>query len=96
MLLFDVLPGKKLALPLQIYGVNALTVFVMSGLLGRLMAEIKIGSKPAVSLKTWLYENLFLSWLTDKNASLAYAVTWVLGWFLVLAFMYKKKWIVKI
>lgn len=95
-LLFDVLPWKRLAVPLQIYGVNALTVFIMSGLVGRLLAIIKVGSDPPVSLKGWIYTNLFHSWLSDKNASLAYAVVWVLGWFVVLAIMYRKNWIIKV
>jgi predicted acyltransferase len=94
-LLFDVRAWKRLALPLQIYGVNALTVFVMSGLVGRLLVEIKVGQE-SISLKTWLYENLFHSWLADKNASLAYAITWVLCWFVVLAIMYRKHWIIKV
>ena len=94
--LFDFLKLEWIALPLRIYGVNALTVFVLSGLLGRLIIEIKVGADNPVSLKTWIYENLFLSWLTDNNASLAYAITWVLCWFVVLALMYRKNWIVKV
>ena len=94
-LLFDVLPWRQLALPLQIYGVNALTVFVMSGLVGRLLVEIKVGAE-SVPLKSWLYENLLRSWFADKNASLAYAIGWVLCWFVVLAIMYRKNWIIKV
>lgn len=95
-LVFDVLQWKRLAVPFQIYGVNALTVFVLSGLLGRTLVEIKVGSDPPQTLKTWLYETLFHSWLSDKNASLAYAVTWVLAWFVVLTIMYRKQWIIKV
>ena len=94
--LFDVMRWKRLAIPLQIYGVNALTVFVLSGLVGRLLSEIKVGSNSPVPFKSWLYENLFHSWLADKNASLAYSVAWVLGWFVVLAIMYRRKWIIKV
>lgn len=95
-LLFDVLPWKRLAVPLQIYGVNALTVFVLSGLLGRLLVEIKVGGNPAISIKSWLYQNLFRSWLADKDASLAYAVAWVMAWFVVLTIMYRKNWVIKV
>lgn len=94
-LVFDVLALKKLALPLQIYGVNALTVFVMSSLVGQLLYKIKVGDS-AIPLKSWLYQNLFQSWLADKNASLAYAIVWVLCWFAVLAVMYRKNWIIKV
>ncbi len=94
--LFDVLSWKRLAVPLQIYGVNAIIVFMLSGLLGRLLVEIKVNSEPPLALKTWLYQTLFQSWLADKNASLAYAVTWVLSWFVVLTIMYRKNWIIKV
>lgn len=94
--LFDVLQLRRLALPLQVYGVNALTVFVMSGLMGRTLVELQVGTDPPVTLKTWLYETLFYSWLTDKNASLAYAIAWIVAWFVVLAIMYRKGWILKV
>jgi predicted acyltransferase len=94
-LLFDGLSLRRLARPLQIYGVNALTVFVLSGLLGRLLVQIQVGS-PAVPLKSWLYENLFRAWLVDKNASLAYAISWVLCWLVLLTIMYRKNWIIKV
>ena len=94
-LVFDVLALKKLALPLQVYGVNALTVFVMSSLVGQLLYKIKVGDA-GIPLKSWLYQNLFQSWLADKNASLAYAIVWVLCWFAVLAVMYRKNWIIKV
>ncbi|MEM8946337.1 MAG: heparan-alpha-glucosaminide N-acetyltransferase domain-containing protein [Planctomycetota bacterium] len=95
-LVFDVLPWQRLATPLQIYGVNALTVFVMSSLVGQLLVKIKVGANPPIALKTWLYDHLFLSWLTGKNASLAYSVAWVLCWFVVLTIMYRKHWITKV
>lgn len=94
--LFDLLPFKKLAIPLQIYGVNALTVFVMSSLVGQLLVKIRVGGESGIMLKSWLYQNLFQSWLADKNASLAYAIVWVLCWFVVLAIMYRKNWIIKV
>ena len=95
-MLFDLMKLQRLALPLRVYGVNALTVFVLSGLLGRLIIEIKVGGDKSMALKTWIYQNLFQSWLSDKDASLAYAITWVLCWFVVLALMYRKNWIVKV
>ncbi len=95
-LLFDMLRWQPLAQPLVIYGVNAITVFVLSGVVARLLAVIKIGGEESISLKTWLYDNLFLSWLTGENASLAYAVVWCLAWLVVLTFMYRRNWIIKV
>ncbi len=93
---FDIMHFQRLAIPLQIYGVNALTVFVMSSLVGQLLVKIRVGGESGLTIKSWLYQNLFQSWLADKNASLAYAIVWVLCWFVVLAIMYRKNWIIKV
>jgi predicted acyltransferase len=71
-----------------IYGVNAIAVYVGSGALARTLAVVDIGGVP---LKQVIYQALFLSWLPPQVASLAYALTWVAGWFLVLAWMYRRK-----
>lgn len=93
---FDVLPWRRLAVPLQIYGVNALTVFVMSSLVGTMLVKISVGGESKLPLKTWIYQNLFQSWLDGKNASLGYSIAWVLCWFVVLAVMYRKNLIIKV
>ena len=77
-----------------VYGVNAMTVFFGSGLIPRLLNDIKIGEKGS---KQWLYENLILPHFAEKsNASLAAALTFALIWFVVLWIMWKKKVIIKV
>jgi predicted acyltransferase len=71
-----------------IYGVNAIAVYVGSGALARTLALVEIGGVPA---KQVIYQALFLAWLPPHAASLIYALTWVAGWFLVLAWMYRRK-----
>jgi predicted acyltransferase len=39
---------------------------------------------------------VFSSWLPPYAASLGYAITWVVGWFLVLAWMYRRRIFIKI
>ncbi|MCI0696814.1 hypothetical protein L0337_33020 [candidate division KSB1 bacterium] len=41
--------------PLVVYGMNAITVFVLSGIVGQLLILGKAGGTPA---KTWIYQNL--------------------------------------
>jgi len=93
----DVKGCRTLVKPLAIYGMNAITVFVLSGVLGRLIVEIKIATAPdkTVVLKTWLYEKLFAPLASPKNASLLWAIMWVLLLYLVAYVMYRKKWFVK-
>jgi predicted acyltransferase len=48
------------------------------------------------NLHLWLHQHLFESWLPPRPASLAYALAFVFFWFLLLAAMRKRRWIVKV
>ena len=95
-LFFDLEGRTRLARPLTIFGVNAITVFVGSGLLARTLAYIEVGAEDGRSLQAHLHQTFFASWLPPYAASLAYAICWVLGWFLVLAWMDRRGWRIKI
>ncbi|MBN1301343.1 MAG: DUF5009 domain-containing protein [Melioribacteraceae bacterium] len=94
----DVLNYKKWAVPFQIYGLNAITVFFLSGIIGRAMYLIKFtrsdGSE--ISLKSLIYKNIFVSWLEPINASLAFALTYVALWYLLVWFLYKRSIFIKV
>jgi len=107
--LVDVQGWRKWAKPFAIYGMNAITVFVLAGILGRISLEIKVpnGSGDAVALKTFLYDKLCKRWerpdtapffsflAAPNNASLLWAIIYVLLLYLVAYGMYRKKWFVK-
>ena len=94
----DVHGKKSWTFPLVVYGRNAITVFVMSGVLGRLLVLVHLpgGAGRPQALKTWIFQNIFLSWLPPVYASLAYALAWVGGWYLVLLWMYKRNLFLKV
>ncbi|MBI2417546.1 MAG: DUF5009 domain-containing protein [Ignavibacteriales bacterium] len=97
--LVDIKGYQKWAKPFIIYGTNAITVFVLSGLLAKLMNIIKfnVGSQgEAVALKTIIYDNLYLSWLSPYNASFAFAITYILFWLGIMTIFYKKGIFIKI
>lgn len=97
--LVDVVGYKKWAQPFIIYGTNAITVFVLSGLLAKLLVLIKlpVGSMgEAVSLKGIIYDNLYLSVFSPLNASLAFALSYILFWLGVMYIFYKKGIFIKI
>lgn len=72
--------------PLIDFGVNAIFVFVASGVVGRLL--IMLPSPTAdTALKTWLYEQIAATGIGSRNASLAFAIATVLAWWGVLALM---------
>jgi len=105
----DVKGCRTFVKPFAIYGMNAITVFVLAGVLGRLSLEIKLAAAggKSVALKTWLYERLcapfagpdtapFFGFLASpKNASLMWALMYVVVLYLVAWVMYRKKWFVK-
>lgn len=90
--LVDVQGWRKWSKPLSVYGMNAITVFVLAGVVGRVSLEIKVGGSP---LKTWLFQNVFENIPDSKLASLSWALTYVLLLYLVAWAMYRKKWFVK-
>ena len=95
--LFDVRGRRRLAQPFVVYGRNAITVFVLSGVLARVLGRVQVQTDGgSVSLQAWIYRELLTTWLTPINASLAYAVLWVLGWYCVLSLMYRRGILIKI
>ncbi len=93
---FDVHQRPRLARPFTIYGVNAITVFVGSGVLARTLGYFKVDPEGIHSLQFFLYQVFFTSWLPPYLASLGYALAWVLGWFAVLALMARRGWVWKV
>lgn len=102
--LIDVSPAgrsiyRKGALPFVAFGVNAITVFFLSGLIPRVMNLIHV-TRPdgtQTGLREYLYRSFIAPPFADpKNASLAGALTFVLIWFVILWVMYRKNIIIKV
>ena len=67
--------------PFVALGVNALALFFLSSLVARLLLVIKVdGASRRVPLHAWLFDHLFAPWATPINASLAYALAYLLLW----------------
>lgn len=83
------------------FGVNAITVFFLSGLIPRIMNLILLpnpdGSEARVSLKEYLYKGFITPLFHDPYmASLAGALTFVSIWAAILWVMYKRRIIIKV
>ncbi|MDA0328426.1 MAG: DUF5009 domain-containing protein [Gemmatimonadetes bacterium] len=63
-----------------VYGMNAIAVFVASGMLSKAMGRVRVGGLDGTSLYNWIFENGFRSWAGDYNGSLAFAMTYVVLW----------------
>lgn len=95
--LIDIRDYRKWARPAVVFGVNAIAVFMLSGLVTRLLIRIHVAGDPdPITLKRWLYETLFASWASPMNASLAFALTYLLLWWALMALLYRRKIFIKI
>lgn len=95
--LIEGLQVRTWSAPFQWYGVNAIFVFVASGLLAKILLRIKWSAgENSYSLWKWLYETLYAAWFPEKIASLFFALTLVAGFGLLLRWMHRKNWILKV
>jgi predicted acyltransferase len=94
LLKYDVWGWRRLARPWEIIGVNAIFVFVASGIVAQAFGHFEIGG---MSIHAWLYSRLFTSWIAEpKLASLAFAIATVACWWLILWAMSRRGWAVRV
>ncbi|HVF21851.1 MAG TPA: DUF5009 domain-containing protein [Pyrinomonadaceae bacterium] len=96
--LIDIHGVRRWAWPFEVFGVNALALFVGSGLMVKLMGLIRLpqGDGTQVSSQGWIFRNLFLSWATPINASLFYAIAFILLWLFLMWLLYRKRIYLKV
>ncbi len=89
---------QAIFLPFTIYGMNALFIFALSGLIAKMLGFIKFTHETdgTTSLKSALYLPLQSLPISPVNASLMFAVLFNLVMFLIAWQMWKKKWFVKV
>jgi predicted acyltransferase len=84
--------------PFVVYGVNPIVAFVGSGVLARLIYtlwHVTYQGKP-VALQDAIYQSVFLPWLPERVASLAFAISFVVLWYGILLVLYRRKIILKV
>ena len=95
--LVDVKGWRRWAQPFAIYGMNAIAVYVLAGVFATLLGRPWLtgaGGK-GLSMKGWVYQNVFAVLGSPRNASLMYALSFVLLLYLVAWVMYRRKWFVR-
>lgn len=97
--LVEVRNWRRWTAPLVRYGMNAIVLFVLAGLVGKLLYLIRwpgAGQGSVVTLKGFLYQACFVPLASPPDASLLFAVAFVLGHLVVAWVMWRRKWFVKI
>jgi predicted acyltransferase len=95
--LIDVRGQKKWAAPLVTYGLNPITAFVGSGAMARILGLIHVPfGGESLSLQQAIYRGAFASWLAPRNASLAYALAFVLLWYGIVRILERRGIILRV
>jgi predicted acyltransferase len=96
--LIDIKKYKGWTKPFVIFGVNALALFVGSGLMAKLFGIIKVNGAEdkTVSLQKWIFDSIFLPLASPINASLMFAVSFILVWLFLMWLLYRKRIYIKI
>jgi len=93
----DVRQTKWWTKPFLVYGSNPITVYFLSELVGKLLYMIIVPSgNEKFPLNTFLFNNFFLSRMEPINASLLWAIVYVLIWLGLMWILYAKKIFIKV
>ena len=85
--------ARALALPLTMFGMNALFLFAFSGLVARILGAVRL--EDGVTPKAALFALFKALPLSPANASLAYAVAFTLAMLAVAAVLWRMRWFIK-
>jgi predicted acyltransferase len=81
-----------------VYGVNPIVAFVGSAVMARCIYSIfKVTYEgKRISLQEGIFRTLFASWLSPINASLAFAIAFVLVWYGILSLLHRRGIVLKV
>jgi predicted acyltransferase len=99
MWVIDVMQVKRWTFPFVVYGINPMLAFLGSGLMARITSSIwtwetAIGTR--TSAQGFVFNNLYASWLPLRDASFAYALSFVALWFVILWGAWKRGFVLKV
>jgi len=93
MLVIEVANLKGWTYFFEVFGRNPLFIYILSGVIVRILSLIRINDQ---SLSGWIYQNVFASVWEAKNASLLFAVSYMLVLWGIGCWMDRKKLYVKV
>ena len=90
--LVDIRGWRRLAYPFVVLGTNAIALFVLSGMIAKVLGYVKFAQPDGTtqSLKGLIYQGLFVPLASPINASLLFAMANLVLLFGVLWVMYKR------
>jgi predicted acyltransferase len=86
--LIDIKGYRRWAKPFEVFGLNAIALYVVADLIAVAIGEINVGG---TSVGGWIYDHVFASWASPVNASLAFAICFVLVCLALMWILYRRK-----
>ena len=96
--MIDIKGYQRWAKPFFIFGTNAIALYVGTTVVGKIfdIAEMSAPNDTTISLQSKVFDIVFVPLASPTNASLLYAIAFVLIWLFLMWLLYRKKIVVKI
>lgn len=99
MWIIDVMQVRRWTFPFVVYGMNPMLAFLGSGLMARITSSIwtwETAAGTRISAQGFVFNTLYASWLPPREASFAYALSFVALWFLILRSAWTRGFVLKV
>lgn len=96
--LIDIKGYEKWAWPFKVFGSNALALFVFTGIFARMISAFRVTGADGqlISIQKWTMQNIYLQIFNPIDASLAFAISFILLWLFLMWLLYRKLIYVKV
>ena len=96
--LIDIKGYKAWAKPFVIFGVNALALFVFTGFFARMIAAYRVTGPDGqlISVQRWVMNHIYLPIFQPIDASLAFAISFILLWLFLMWLLFRKRIYIKV
>jgi predicted acyltransferase len=96
--LVEIKRWRRWATPFAVFGTNAIAAFVLSTFVARLLLLVKMPGSDgtAVSLHGWIYARVFAPWAAPVNASLLFAIAYLLIWLAAIGALYRRRIFIRV
>ena len=96
--LIDIKGYSRWAWPFKVFGANALALFVFTGFFARMIAAYRVNGPDGqlISIGHWVMLNVYLPIFHPIDASLAFAISFILLWLFLMWLLYRKQIFIKV
>jgi predicted acyltransferase len=91
--LIDIKKFQAWAKPFFIFGANAIALYIGSEIMAVALGVIRVAGPDGqpMALQDWIFNNVFLTWASPVNASLAFAICFILVWLFLMWLLYRRR-----